>query len=164
MTKFSQQPQGFKSSFPSQNLQSSSSNNVPILTAVSITIPQTMVRENPVTKRPYTEYIIQVLTKSCQWTVARKYRSFCELHNSLTSSYPFVEFPNSAKQLFGMHHNLSQMLETRKSNLIDDRRRYLSSYLKDLLRMEVLRESSLVRSFLEINKYYDQEGRLIVDG
>jgi hypothetical protein len=56
------------------------------------------------------------------------------------------------------------MLETRKSNLIDDRRRYLSSYLKDLLRMEVLRESSLVRSFLEINKYYDQEGRLIVDG
>jgi PX domain len=55
------------------------------------------------------------------------------------------------------------MLQSRKSSLIDERRRCLTQYIKDLLKVEVLRECNLVRGFLEINKYYDDEGRLRVD-
>ena len=48
------------------------------LSAINVSISQTMVREYPDTKRPYTEYILQIRTESCQWNVARKYRAFCE--------------------------------------------------------------------------------------
>lgn len=77
------------------------------LDAMTVNIPQTMVRENPATKRPYIEYIVQIMTRSCSWTVARKYREFCELHNQLTSTFPFVQFPGSAKEIFGMSSSLS---------------------------------------------------------
>ena len=85
-----------------------------------------MVREHPTTKRSYTEYIVQIVTKNCQWTVARKYREFCELHNQLSSTFPFVQLPGSAKEIFGISSNLSSMLSTRKPTImIDDRRKNL---------------------------------------
>lgn len=135
------------------------------LNAMTVNIPQTMVRENPATKRPYIEYIVQIMTRSCQWTVARKYREFCELHNQLTSTFPFVQFPGSAREIFGMSSNLSSMMSSRKSNFqIDDRRKCLQNYLKDLLKVDVLRNAPLVRTFLDVHKYYDQHDQLVVDG
>ena len=56
------------------------------------------------------------------------------------------------------------MLSTRKPTImIDDRRKNLQNYLKDLLKVDVLRNAPLVRNFLDINKYYDSRDQLLVE-
>lgn len=117
------------------------------LTAINVSISQTMVREYPDTKRPYTEYILQIRTESCQWNVARKYRSFCELHNELTSTYPFVKFPASAKEIFGLSNDLSSILSSRKPTIVEERRKGLQNYLRELLKIEAIRNSPFLRCF-----------------
>ena len=135
--------------------------NIRTLSAINVSIVQTMVREYPDTKRPYTEYIIQIRTESCQWNVARKYRAFCELHNELTASYPFIKFPSTAKDIFGLSSDLSTILSSRKPTIVEERRKSLEHYQRELLKIEVIRNSPYLRSFQDMDKYYDDMNRLL---
>jgi len=133
------------------------------LNTITVSIAQTMVREEP--NKPgtsYTEYVIQVRTDSCHWNVSRRYRQFCELHNNLKAQFPYVAFPAVANEIFGTKDNLTKMLNSKKPTVIEDRRLNLQTYLRELLKMEVVCASAILRHFLEIEKYYDENNMLII--
>jgi uncharacterized coiled-coil protein SlyX len=133
------------------------------LQAITVTISQTMVREeNAKGGSSYTEYVVQVRTDTCNWNVSRRYKAFCELHNALVSSFPYVKFPSVAKDIFGTKDNLTKMLNTRKPTVIEERRLNLQSYLRETLKVDVLCNSRILREFLDIDKYYDHQNYLKV--
>lgn len=133
------------------------------LNAITVTISQTMVREdNAKGGSSYTEYVVQVRTDSCNWNVSRRYKAFCELHNALVSSFPYVKLPAVAKEIFGTKDNLTKMLNTRKPTVIEERRLNLQTYLRDMLKVDVLCNSRILREFLDIDKYYDAQNFLKV--
>lgn len=70
------------------------------LSDIKATIIQTLIKEDEITRRPFTEYVIQVKQDNKKWTVNRKYKEFWLLHTSLVSSYPNVEFPKSASRFW----------------------------------------------------------------
>jgi hypothetical protein len=47
-----------------------------------------MVRETD--NKPYTEYLISVGKGNAKWNLNRRYKTFCELHNSLKVALPGV--------------------------------------------------------------------------
>ena len=65
---------------------------------IKATIIQTLIKEDETTRRPYTEYVIQVKQDNKRWIVNRKYKEFWLLHTTLVGSYPNVEFPKSASR------------------------------------------------------------------
>ena len=134
------------------------------LNAITVNISQTMVREDS-TKGggSFTEYVIQIRTDSCHWNVSRRYKAFCELHNALVAAFPYVKFPAIIKEIFGTKDNLSRMLNSRKPTVIEERRLNLQSYLRDMLKVDVLCNSKLLRGFLDIDKYYDTSNFLKVN-
>jgi hypothetical protein len=133
------------------------------LNAITVTISQTMVREdNSKGGSAYTEYVVQVRTDSCHWNVSRRYKAFCELHNALVSSFPYVKFPAVAKEIFGTKDNLTKMLNTRKPTVIEERRLNLQTYLREMLKVDVLCNCRVLREFLDIDKYYDSQNYLKV--
>lgn len=63
-------------------------------------ITDTLLLEDPSDHRTYSEYLIQVSFHVSDpvstWIVQRKYRDFCQLHESLINQYPSVQFPQSS--------------------------------------------------------------------
>ena len=89
------------------------------------------------------------------WTLNRRYKQFCQLHESLTQLYPNVKYPQSSS-IF--HQNLSGV-DVRKSvttSIIEDRRKALQVYLQELVLIPSIKESHQVKTFLAIDDNFPE--------
>jgi hypothetical protein len=117
------------------------------------------VKENPETSKPYIDYVVEVVKgNSHRWKITRKYKEFCELHQDLVTSHPGFKFPKSTGQILGFNVDYTSLLQSRKPTVIEDRRRDLQQYVRDLLKMPKIYNSPLIRTFLKIDEHYDEYG------
>lgn len=123
---------------------------------LQISINQTMVKENADAK-PYTEYLIQVAYSGIKWSVSRKYKAFCELHQNLNTQFPSLKFPESAFTILGAFNNLSYVSNTKRPTVIEERRKALQQYLRDLAKLDIVRNSNPFKKFLELERVFDQD-------
>ena len=119
--------------------------------SIQISINQTMVKESSDSK-PYTEYLIQVVVNGNKWSVSRKYKMFCELHQTLTSAFPSLKFPDSNFTGMSSFINISQAATSKRPTVIEERRKALQQYLRDLAKIDVIRNSQPFRKFLELDR------------
>jgi hypothetical protein len=125
--------------------------------ALQISINQTMVKENSDSK-PYTEYLIQISYNGIKWSVSRKYKMFCELHQSLNTHFPSLKFPESAFTILGAFNNINYMSNSKRPTVIEERRKALQQYLRDLSKIDIVRNSSPFKKFLELDRVLEGEG------
>ncbi|KRX10134.1 Phox homologous domain [Pseudocohnilembus persalinus] len=120
-----------------------------------ISINQTMVRESPDNK-PYTEYLIQVQYLNQKWTVARKYKNFCELHSVLQNSFQGLKFPQSSAAIINSQTDVNSVFSNKRPTVIEERRKALQQYIRDLCQIDVVRNSKPYKNFLEIEKHLEK--------
>ena len=68
------------------------------MSSIEIAITQTLIREDESSKKPFTIYVIEIILEGENWSVQRKYKEFCQLHDNLTNYYPHVKFPSASSQ------------------------------------------------------------------
>lgn len=95
-----------------------------------MTITQTLIREDDISKKPYTEYVMLVEVGAKKWTVSWKYKMFCSLHEKLSTHYPSVNFPASANQF--QNKSLTDIMRNKKNALIEDWWKLLQLYINDV--------------------------------
>ena len=139
-----------------QQQQMTSSSNIDV-NSLQISINQTMVKESPDAQdsKLYTEYLIQIIYTSIKWSVSRKYKLFTELQRNLAASFPGLKFPDSASVLA----NCSNMayINSKRPTVIEERRKGLQRYLRDLAKIEVIRNSSPFKKFLELDQEHGRD-------
>lgn len=111
-----------------------------------ISINQTMVKESPDCK-PFTEYVIQVVCGEEKWTVCRKYRDFCDLYQKINTQFEGEFFSEAASRIFysAIDGTYNQQ---KKPTLIEDRRKALQQFLRDILNFTKVKESDLFKKFI----------------
>ena len=138
---------------------SANSNTTNALSHFTVNINQTVVKENPENNKPYIDYVIEVIKGSnFRWKLTRKYKEFCELHHDLVSAYSGVMFPESAGRILGFNVDFTSLLRSRRPTVIEDRRRDLQQYIRDLQKMPQINNSPLIKKFLKIEEHFDDYG------
>lgn len=115
-----------------------------------ITIIQTMVKETSDSK-PYTEYLIQVMDSGQKTLVTRKYKEFCDLHQCLTLSFPTLKLPESTFAMLEMFSSPSDSPTSKKPIVIEERRKVIQQYLRDLASIDIVKNSEVFKKFLELS-------------
>jgi hypothetical protein len=118
---------------------------------LQISINQTMVKESTDSK-PYTEYLIQVSYENKKWSVSRKYKSFCELNQYLISEFPSTKLPDSSYVIQGAVLGNTFLPNSKRPTVIEERRKALQQYLRDLAQIERIANSAGFQDFLEIGR------------
>lgn len=116
-----------------------------------ISINQTMVKESSDNK-PYTEYLIQVTFNNNKWTIARKYKNFCELHQGLYALFPNMKFPESVSTLMNSSTDVNNIFNSKRPTVIEERRKALQQFLRDLSKIDSVKNCKIFKNFLEIEK------------
>lgn len=115
-------------------------------------IIQTLIKEDDQSKKPYTEYVIQVKLDNKKWMISRRYKHFCALHASLQRMYPTAEYPKSS------HIFCSKTLsDIRKNGVVDGRRKILQSYVMDIASIPVIRASKKFTHFVGLTEADEEE-------
>jgi hypothetical protein len=109
-------------------------------------IVQTLIKEET-SKKPFTEYVIQVRMGERKWTISRRYKQFCALHASLERNFPDLEFPQSAQIFWN-----KSILDIRKNAVVDGRRKMLQKYVCDIGEIPIIRDSKKFKLFVGINE------------
>lgn len=110
---------------------------------LKFSIIQTLIKEDDVTKKPFTEYVIQVRLDGKKWNITRRYKQFWALHASLQRNYPNIEFPRSSNIFCN-----KTLSDIRKNAIVDGRRKVLQSYIVDISSIPVIRASKKFNQFL----------------
>jgi len=119
--------------------------------SLRVAINQTAVKESADSK-PYTEFMIQVSYNTTKWTIAKQYKHFCELHHSLSTQFPNLKLPESALAILGTFSNANYAPNTKRPDIIEERRKSLEQYLKELIKIDTVRNSSTLQKFLVIDQ------------
>ena len=136
---------------------------------LQITIGQTLIRENNISKKTnssknlinsskkisefekkkktYTEYILNINDGFKSWYVSRKFRDFCQLISDLQREYPYTDFPPSCKELQNFVNDIWGLIGG-KSFGIETRRKILQAIVKDLAEIDFVREGIIFRRFI----------------
>lgn len=132
---------------------------------LELMITQTLIKEDDRTRKPYTEYVIQVNLNSKKWSVHRKYKKFGQLNEALVANFPNVKFPQSASQfnikslsdIMNIKKNLrascNHQINSSSGTVIEDRRKALQEYLSDISMIPIIRDSALFKSFIEMEDH-----------
>lgn len=120
----------------------------PTSSPLQLTISQTLIKEDPSTGKPYTEYLIDIKLNNSKWRISRKYKAFCTLHHQLTSRYPNLAFPSSASSILGFNSNVATLISSKRRTVIEDRRRALQDYLTDLIQLINIQTCPILGEFL----------------
>jgi hypothetical protein len=139
---------GSLSSVSNMNNPTGTSNLTPVETLL-ISINQTMVKESSDSK-PYTEYLIQVTLNGQKWLVAKKYKNFCELHQNLSASFHGFTFPESADAIVNSQTDMNNLFNPKRPTVIEERRKALQQFLRDLAKVDLIKNSKIFRAFLDI--------------
>lgn len=139
-------PTSHAANYDNSPISATQSNSV-----LQISINQTMVKESSDSK-PYTEYLIQITHNSQKWSVSRKYKMFCELHQTLTSSFPSLKFPESNFTGMSAFTNIGHPTTSKRPTVIEERRKALQQYLRDMAKIDIIRNSQPFRKFMELDR------------
>jgi|JI6StandDraft_1071083.scaffolds.fasta_scaffold04849_4 hypothetical protein len=60
-----------------------------------VEVSKTLIKEDS-QQRNYIEYTLEVRLHQSQWSLNRKYKDFCELHDLLLIMFPRMGFPESS--------------------------------------------------------------------
>lgn len=114
---------------------------------LQVSINQTKVRETADNK-PFTEYILKLQYGQKKWQVTRRYKNFCELHQSLLGNFPGVRLPDSSNAIINTS-DINALFQGKRPTIIEDRRKALQQYLRELAKMDVIRNSKFYKQFVE---------------
>lgn len=117
-----------------------SSNSQPETPSLSIRIRQTLIKDAD--GKPFTEYVVELEREGKQWTLHRKYKSFCDLHAALKGALPGVELSEAS-------YIVNPQEASKKSMQIEERRKVLEKYMQDLEANPFVRGSLIWSQFLE---------------
>ena len=131
---------------------------------VDCQIKDTVMVDDPMDNRTYTEYSIQVsFNNEKTWVLSRKYKEFCHLHESLINQYPSIQFPQSSYQFANKNFNEIKRNSACPGsgggptpNMVNDRKNILQSYLQDLVMIPSIKESNQLKAFLGIKEQYPE--------
>ena len=123
-----------------------------------------MLCEDATDGKSYTEYTVQVHFHNGKedqvpsWTVQKRYKSFCQLHEALVSFFPTVQFPQSSCFAQRSHHEpiSSAFPGSGGESKMADRRGLLDQYLRELLMIPCVKESNIFKAFIGIDKLYPE--------
>ena len=93
-------------------------------------------------KKPFTEYVIEAKRGNQRWSVLRRYTAFCELNLSLQAALPGVEMSE-------VSYVVRPQEASKKSLVIEERRKVLERYLNDLATHPLVANHPLFLEFLE---------------
>ncbi|KAL4496242.1 hypothetical protein ABPG72_012979 [Tetrahymena utriculariae] len=148
-------PQGLMSGYQATQIgsQQTISNNNLENGILIVNVSKTIVRESSDNK-PYTDYIVSVNYQNQQkWEIPKKYKNFCELHHTLTTMFPSMKFPESSLAIINANSDLGSTQNQKRPSFIEERRKALSVYLRDLCRIDQIRNSKVLRNFLELDMH-----------
>jgi hypothetical protein len=94
-----------------------------------------MVRETSDNK-PYTEYMIKVQYADKKWTVSRRYKNFCELHQALQANFPGLKLPDSQQAIISVQ-DINNIFQSKRPTVIEDRRKALQQYIRELAKIDI---------------------------
>jgi len=117
-----------------------------MLSDLKFSIIQTLIKEDDQSKKPFTEYVIQVKLEGKKWIITRRYKQFWSLHASLQKNYPNVEFPHSSSIFCN-----KTLSDIRKNAIVDGRRKMLQKYIADIVAIPVIRASRKLNQFLGLS-------------
>lgn len=86
--------------------------------------------------------MIELDREGKQWTLHRKYKSFCDLHGALKGALPGVELSQAS-------YIVNPQEASKKSMQIEERRKVLEKYMQDLEKNPFVRGSLIWAQFLE---------------
>lgn len=112
---------------------------------VHITVSQTVIKESEDKKKPYTEYIVQISIGDTKWKTHRRYKQFSQLQQMLINRFPSIKYPQSCNFLADINNLVSSK---QKNVMAEERRKSLQQYLRDLSKMEQIKNSDIFRRFL----------------
>lgn len=148
---------------------------------VECLIKDHLVEEDPMDRKTYTVYVINVnFNSESQWQVKQQYRAFCQLHDKLVRQFPSVQFPHSSlfaqKSMadfgLGPASRLSALSVPGSGggsgpcNMLNDRMSLLQKYLQDLLMIPCIKECNALKEFLQIDRHrpeYFNSGLSLLD-
>jgi len=114
-----------------------------------------MVRElvSSRNSKPFTEYVICVGHQGREWRIKRKYKHFCELHKALLTEFPMLKLPDSAKHVLVSSIDINNFFKNgrdarQRPALLEDKRKALELYLRDLQDLPIVRESTFFQRFV----------------
>ena len=120
---------------------------------MQIWVSKTQVKMNDEKKKPYTQYKIKVTVGDNSWNVAKRYKQFSQLQQvqyfitqMLINRYPSIKYPQSSNSLVDIN-NL--MVNKQKNMMSEQRRKTLQVYLRDLIKIDEIRNSDILRTFLD---------------
>lgn len=105
-------------------------------TTLLVSISKTSIKEQE--NRPFTEYIISVSSNGKSLSVPRKYKMFCNLHQSIQQQFPHLDLP----ELFSIGSAPSKL------KLVEERRKTFENYLVQLSQISAVKESSTFKRFV----------------
>jgi hypothetical protein len=116
----------------------------------NIVVSQTLIKEGD---KPYAEYIVSITYRGKSWNVARRYKTFCDLHSALRQHYPNIELPDSS-QIF---NQTGSLFAAKRPVGLDQRRKAFQQYLMDLSAIPIIRESQVFRKFLGVDAQFEED-------
>ena len=79
--------------------------------------------------------------------ITKKFKDFSDLHHNLMSEFAGLRFPDSAYTLFNpMNQDVGNNMK--KPGFMDERRKNLQWYIRDISRIEIIRNSKFFKHFL----------------
>lgn len=123
---------------------------------LQIIIQQTRVKEDQ-NNKPFTEYVIEFQYQDTKWVVGKKFKNFCDLHQSIASTFPGIKFPESSKAIISSSSgDAIGAVNTKRPTVIEERRKALQLFLRDLAKMDLVRNSKAFKNFTEFDTHIER--------
>lgn len=134
---------------------------------LKLSIRQTNV-QNGEDNKPFTEYTIFCNWKKVKWRITKKYINFCQLYQELRLLFPNLSLQNANYIVSNMSSSISNVLDLKKPLLLEEKRKGLENYLREIADNEVLKNSQPFKKFLmfeeAVKKFSEPEEKDNFDG
>ena len=120
-------------------------------------------------KKTYSDYNIQISYNNniLKWNVKRSFKNFCDLHQLLIKDFSKkISFPASSNFINNSTTDFNTINNSKRSIFIEERRKNLQQYLRDLIAFEIIRKFKIFQNFLELNRInpdYSQKSRFSIE-
>lgn len=106
---------------------------------IEIEVKQTLLKDSE--SKPYTEYLLEVRKNGKAWNVSRKYKEFCSLHSQLKTLLPGINLSDYS-------YIVSPQEGSRKCLPVEERRKILEKYMKDLCENPHIAQETVWKDFI----------------
>lgn len=83
-----------------------------------------------------------------------RYKNFCELYYNLINQFPSLELPPQILSVLSASTDINNIFNSKRPTVIEERRKALQMFLRELAKVDVIRNSRIFKNFIEM----DEEG------